>query len=201
MGMDIHGVFQKRQADRWVDISSDYDQRRDEYLYCWLSSTRTAGLKPLSRPRGLPDDFALDSDGFHPIENPDVLPYFRKFRDQHTDSTRLLMGEWGFSWLLGSEVIAAPPPIDIMKIWVPIDTYNEWDKVSNPKLWYELHSDWKQHEDSEHYATPENISEKTYWVIIEWSYDFTEDFKYFVGEIQRLMALHGEVRFVFGFNR
>ena len=87
-----------------------------------------------------------------------------------------------------------------MQIWVPIDTYNEWDKVSNPTLWHELHSEWRQHEDAEHYATPENISEKTYWVIVEWTYDFTEDFKYFVNEIRRLVGLYREVRFVFGFN-
>lgn len=109
------------------------------------------------------------------------------------------MGEGGFSWLLASEIINARIPVKKMKIWIPIDVYNEWDKTSNPKLWYELHSDWEQQEYSERYATERNITDETWWVIIDWVYDFTEDFKYFVDEVRRLTVIHEEVRFVFGF--
>ena len=184
MGFDIHGVFQKRDGNRWVDTPSDYDYRRDEHLYWWLSSTRTSRLKPLSQPRGLPDDFVVDANNFHPTP----------------DGHKLLMGEWGFSWLRGAEVIAAPPPIERMTIWMPIVTYHEWDKASNPKLWHELHANWHQHDDADLYATPRSITENTWRVIVEWDYDFTEDFGYFVKEVRRLTALYGDVRFVFGFN-
>ena len=201
MGFDIHGVFQKKEGDRWVDISSEYNEDRDLYLYWWLSSTRTAGLKPLSQPRGFPDDFEVDEYNFHPISSHDIRsPIKRKHANSYADRNKLGMGEWGFSWLLGSEIIAAPPPIESMTIWVPIDTYKAWDKVSNPALWHELHNDWQQHEEAELYATPENITDETLRVIVEWTYDFTSDFRYFVNEVRRLIALHTEVRFVFGFN-
>jgi hypothetical protein len=193
MGKDIHGVFQKNEAGCWADIPSEYNEDRDYYLYDWLALRREFAL---SQPRGFPDDFEIDENGFHPIASRDILPPDLR---KHCDLLRG-MGEWGFSWLLGAEIVNAHKPVRQMKIWIPIDAYNEWDKVSNPKHWHELHSDWQQHEDSEYYATPENIREGTWRVIIDWIYDFTDDFKYFVDEVRRLMVLHGDVRFVFGFN-
>jgi len=172
MGFDMHAVFQANKNAIWIDIASDYDCKRDYYLYSWLGMG--GHIKPISEPRGFPADF-------HQKENQNL-------------------GEWGFSWLLGTEIIAAQPPVQTMKIEIPIDAYTEWGKVSNPKLWHELHPDWQKQDYAEHYATPENITEKTWWVIVDWVYDFTEDFADFVNEVHRLTELHGEVRFVFGFN-
>ena len=69
-----------------------------------------------------------------------------------------------------------------------------------PAIWHELHSDWKNHEDAELYATPDSINDETWRVIIDWNYDFTQDFSGFVNEVRRLMSFHEDVRFVFGFN-
>jgi len=188
MGVDIHWVFQAYKNNQWVDIPSQYDGTRDYYLYSWL---RTGGRQAITKPRGFPSDFLLDADGCrHP------------YKDYAPDDRNLykFMGEWGYSWLSGIEILSTPIPVENMKIWVPIDVYNEWDKCSNPKHWFELQSNWQQHEDSEHYATPENITDDTWWVIIDWAYDFTEDFEYFVGEVRRLLSIHGNIRFVFGFG-
>lgn len=199
MGIDIYWVFQARKDSHWIDIPSEYRGDRDYYLYGWLGMSAGMSTHPIFERRGLPPDFLVDIDNRHPFASPELLPPYRK---EHPLGERYLyqfMGEWGFSWLLGSEILDARVPVETMKIWVPIDVYKEWDKISNPKPWHELHSDWQKFEDAAHYATPENITEDTWRVIIDWEYDFTEDFEYFVGEVRRLMTLYGDVRFVFGF--
>ncbi|RYY83660.1 MAG: hypothetical protein EOO15_20955 [Chitinophagaceae bacterium] len=172
MGFDMHGIFQARHKSKWIDIDSNYDFTRDYYLYSWLGMG--GWISPISKARGLPSDFQ---------------------KPAHQN-----LGEWGFSWLLGREIIEAGPPSQEMRIWVPIDTYKTWDQTSNPAIWHELHSDWRNHEDAELYATPDSINDETWRVIIDWDYDFTQDFSGFVNEVRRLISVHEDVRFVFGFN-
>ncbi len=168
----MHGVFQAKQNSKWIDIDEDSDFARDYYLYSWLGMG--GWIPPICKPRGVPCDFEKNERHF--------------------------LGEWGFSWLLASEIIESGPPSQKMKIWIPIDTYKIWDRTSNPAIWHELHSDWQKQEDAEHYATPESINEETWRVIVDWNYDFTTDFSSFFGKLHRLMDRYGEVRLVFGFN-
>jgi hypothetical protein len=46
---------------------------------------------------------------------------------------------------------------------------------------------------------PDKITTLAEEIVVEWDYDFTEDFRYFVNRVRRLETLHGEVRLVFGF--
>ena len=46
---------------------------------------------------------------------------------------------------------------------------------------------------------PDKITALAEKIVVEWDYDFTEDFSYFVEKVRRLEALHGEIRIVFGF--
>ncbi len=193
MGRDINWVFQALTKDgEWIDIPSEYGGDRDSDLYTWLG-------QDITEFRGFPVDFLVDEDNCHPVTNLEILePYELKLSSGGRGHYRH-MGDGGFCWLLASEIINARAPVEQLTIGIPIDVYSEWDKVSNPTAWHELHSNWQQMEDAERYATPENITQDTYWVIIDREHDYTEDFRYFVDEVRRLMALHRDVRFVFGF--
>lgn len=196
MSTNICWVFQAKKNDGWIDIPSEYHGGRDQYLYSWLS----LGGQPKVNSRGFPSDFVLSADGVnHPLASIDLItPHRRKFGESK-EELKQFMGEWGHSWLSGTEILNSPIPSELLKIWVPIDAYNEWDKCSNPKIWYELHKNWQKQEHSEHYATPDSITEETWWVIIDFEYNFREHFEYFLHEVRRLIAIHGSIRFVFGF--
>ncbi len=194
MGVDIYWVFQAQTKDgEWIDTPSKYSGDRDSNLYCWLR-------QDITERRGFPVDFLVNNEGScHPVTNLEILEQYElKLRSNALGHYRF-MGEWGYSWLLGSEIINARAPVEQLTIGVPVEDYFKWDKVSKPELWHEMHSNWRQMEDAEDYTTPENITSDTHWVIAGWERDFSEDFRYFTDEVRRLMALHGEVRFVFGF--
>ncbi len=197
MGIDIYWVFQACKDDQWVDISSEYNGDRDYYLYNWIDTE----LQPPASRRGFPPDFLLDDDGnTHPLETADLLPPCKRKYVSGGQGLYQFMGSWGYSWLSGEEISSAPIPVKRLEIWLPIDVYREWDGRSNPKLWHELRDNWQEGEHSERYATPETITNETWRVIIEWDYDFKEHFEYFVCEVRRLIAIHGKIRFVFGFG-
>jgi hypothetical protein len=193
MGRDINWVFQAQTKDgEWIDIPCKYDGERDYNLYHWLGNE-------ITEFHGFPYDFLVDEDNRHPVVDLAVLKTYEREILSDIRGHYKYMGDGGFCWLLGSEIINARAPVEQLTIEIPIDVYNEWDKVSSPKVWHELHSNWQQMEDAELYATPENITKDTHRVIVDWEHDFTEDFRYFVDEVRRLMALHGDVRFIFGF--
>ena len=105
MGFDIHCVFQAKVAARWVDVASDYKEDRDYPLYSWLGigcgdRIGTCTIEPLAPPRGFPADFEIVDDVWHPtlIELSPPSRFYPGCR---------LMGEWGFSWLLSSEILGA----------------------------------------------------------------------------------------------
>lgn len=192
MGIDIHCVFQAKVADRWVDVASDYKEDRDYPLYSWLGigggdKTGTCTIEPLAPPRGFPADFELVNEAWHPtlfkIEKPS--PYYPNC---------ILMGGWGFSWLLASEIIRTPAPRVPRTVRIPIDEYRQWDGVSEPTPWQPATANF-----GHVVGPPDKISTLAEKLVVEWDYDFTEDFSYFVDEVRRLEALHGEVRIVFGF--
>jgi hypothetical protein len=198
MGVDISWTFQARQHGQWMDIPVGYKGDRDGYLYGWLG----IGGERICNPRGFPLDFVVNMNTYcHPLENIDLFPLDMRHNvsnDQH--GTYVFMGEWGHSWLSGEEIIEARAPVRRMTIWIPIDIYKEWDQRSYPKVWHELRTDWQEQEYADRYARPENMTDETWWVIVDFEYDFSEHFKYFVDEVRRLVATYSEVRFVFGFG-
>ncbi|MDR0776743.1 MAG: hypothetical protein LBE81_08915 [Azonexus sp.] len=185
MGIDVFGVFQQRKEGRWSYLSRYYDGRRGT-LRAWLGVDSYRGARrteiPLILPlRGLPTDLDLNE----PVGTKSTIEN--------------VIGEWGHSWLMGTEIINSTLPVVNLKIWIPLDTYNTWDKSSNPEIWNELDPEWQQDEDVHYFATPDHINENTYRVIVEYPYDFSKDVEYFIDEVRQLIALHGEVRFVYGF--
>lgn len=175
MGTDIHAVFQKRLPDgRWEHVHSEYGEDRDYQLFAALAGVRNgclcATVTPISEPRGLPRDFSGGS-----------------------------LGDYGYSWLLGSEVLAWAKNAPTVTQWgiVSREVYERWDKVSPPcdysdALWG----------GSVIVATEENASSKPGWTDIEvsWQVSLREQLAYFIDEVQRLVDLHGEIRMVFGFD-
>jgi hypothetical protein len=115
------------------------------------------------------------------------------------------MGDWGYSWLHADEILNAPAPKYVRKISIPIEVYRQWDGISSPfdYCWQPCRDDYVKHED---FATPENITENTKFVVVEWRGNYSDfsdfsDFSVdFFDEVRRLKTLHGEVRFVFGFG-
>lgn len=192
MGLDIHCVFQAKVADRWVDVASDYQEDRDYPLYSWLGvgcgdRIGTCTIEPLAPLRGFPADFELVDETWHPtlIEVSTPSRFYPGCR---------LMGEWGFSWLLSSEILRASAPRVPRTVSILIDEYQQWDGVSEFPPWQ-----WAKADFGHVVGPPDKISTLAENIVVEWDYDFTEDFSYFVNEVRRLEALHGEVRIVFGF--
>lgn len=133
MGMDIHSVWQRQQADgswRVAEAHARHDawpQDRDYRLFAWLGADR---WRVIPRPalsvaelRGVPEDFVLvgfngggangESWRYHPVV-PDALfsPSLRYLAERggrwtEEDLPRLVvsMGYYSFSWLLASEMI------------------------------------------------------------------------------------------------
>lgn len=174
MGCDIHSVFQARKGDEWVDVATFWDDERHYQLFSVLADVRNgygfAGVqtgewvKPISSPRGLPEDFAYECYE-HPMSDPDALVPRRRgwwFEDHPLEvksmapdtmmvlsgyryedepitlfDCALWMGEHSFSWLTGEELLNwYENAPTVVKIGVVSREYfDKWDKVSPPE-WY-----------------------------------------------------------------
>lgn len=208
MGTDITGVFQKKENGQWNDISSDYNEDRHSALFAWLAlgcgdRAGTFFIQPLQEPRGFPADFEILNDdqyeNTHPIANNDIHPPW--IRNQAFSANpgshwylKIFMGFHSFSYLYAEEILNSTPRC-LRCISIPIDLFMRWDRKSLPEQWQTWCSDWNK----EGFSKIEEINTDTKFVVVEWDYDFTEEFAYFIDEVRRLKASHGEVRFVFGF--
>lgn len=189
MGIDIRSIFQKKHDGHWTDVLSDYDNDRDYLLYRWLyhggsDADGSCAIEPIRPQRGLPADFEVVDDYWHPLRGEGGNPTLGPLR---------LMGEWGHSWLLAEEILDTPAPRVTRTASIPIDEYRAWDGQSEPP-WQWICNGW-----GHAVGAPDKITEQADVVVLEWNYDFTEDFRYFVDEVRRLKDLHGELRFIFGF--
>jgi hypothetical protein len=193
MGLDITCVYQIREADRWLDVAIDRDGSRDYAIFDWLglgSFSRTIGtytFEPLAPLRGFPADFEIVNEAWHPtrIEIEKPSPYYPNC---------VFMGAVGCSWLLSGEIIRARAPRVTRTLNIPIGEYRQWDGVSTSTPWQ-----WATTNFGHVVGMPDKITTLAEEVVVEWDYDFTEDFSYFVDKVRRLETLHGEVRLVFGF--
>lgn len=213
MGTDVHSVFQKKTADGWVDIESQYGDERHYALFAWIGNVRNgfgfAGvpthdrIEPLSDSRGFPDGFTLVDGDSHPIatnamRGPRRAERYKDADNDPEDETylRVWMGGHSYSWLTADEILGAEPPRILRTGIVSINTFRKWDGVSSPTSYCGAISG----DDVSIAESPSEVNDKTTDVRIEW-FDHTADsFAYFIDEVRRLKELHGDVRFVFGFD-
>lgn len=185
MGCDIHAVFQAKKNGRWIDVESEYDERRHYFLFAWLANVRNgygfAGVpthdpvSPIAEPRGVPKGLTLEND-------------------EHNGKW---LGDHSHSWLTADEIMSAPrPESGIMRTGViPIEAYRQWDGKSRPKEWLgDIVGRNVVVAES-----PRLITKETTHVRIEWPMP-ANSLDYFIDEIRNLMSKHGEVRIVFGFD-
>lgn len=203
MGTDIHGMWQKKTETGWVDIPSNYEQDRHYMLFAWLGNVRNghgfAGIPthtpiiPLSNQRGYPKDFEV-TDDWHPIIGPEVLyPQAQKYYEP--EEKDFWMGDHSHSWVSGAEVLAAKLPSVSRTGVITREEYEKWDRVSSPEEWSAGITGPKIVVESAH-----ELTDKATHVQINWVVSLADQFNYFIDEVKRLQAEHGEVRFVFGFD-
>lgn len=205
MGCDIHAVFQAKRDGRWIDIPSKWEQDRHYFLFSWLADVRNgfgfAGsptytyVVPLAKPRGLPEDFAVDDWGRHKLDEAALLgaPDGVYVDDDGKQS----LGDHSHSWLTADEILAATPPgADIVQTGVvTIEEYRAWDGNTPPGSYCGGISG----RGVRVAETPAAIDEYTTHVRISWMKN-PDELAYFVDEVRRLRDEYGEVRLVFGFD-
>lgn len=203
MGTDVHGIWQAQKDGRWVDIESKWDQDRHYFLFSWLADVRNgygfAGVatyepvKPIAQPRGYPDDFELDGDD-HPVTDKAVMGRRAEYLEPG-ERPAMWMGDHTHSWLAADEILAAPRPGTIKRTGVvPTAFYDAWDGKTPPESW----SGGISGGDVIVAQAPTVPPEATH-VQIEWEQP-DDGLAYFVDEVKRLKAEHGQVRLVFGFD-
>ena len=183
MGTDVHAVWQAKKDGKWVDVESTWDQDRHYVLFAWLADVRNgygfAGItthdpiKPISKPRGTPPDF----DAYKYEGDTDDAPW---------------LGDHSFSWLTADEILAAERPGTIKRSGiVPRAFYDAWDGKKSPEFVERRYLIVVA-------KAPDVPAEATH-VEINWTQP-DDGLDYFVNEVSRMKALHGEVRLVFGFD-
>lgn len=107
MGCDIHGVMEKNFNGEWKAVNSQFDWERDYVLFGFLAGFRNRDVYCLGEPKGLPEGFdffkeSTENDSlYHNLHNHEELSY-RKMRNG-----RICMGDFGFTWHLFSDILAA----------------------------------------------------------------------------------------------
>lgn len=189
MGSDIHGVFQAKVNNQWIDIESNYEEDRHYQLFVVLAGVRNeygfAGVPtgepvtPIASPRNFPADFDLHLD-------------------KHGDKW---MGDHSHSYLSGEEMLDWYKNAPVTKRYGVItrEQYNKWDKVSEPEF----------HSGDVYGGSVIKISDTDFdraaypnytHIRVSWNSDLKKALAYFFNEVQRLVDKHGEIRYVFGFD-
>jgi hypothetical protein len=204
MGLDVFGVFQKREKERWVSFQSYYYGERDE-LRNWLGLNLEGGyeIKPIAQPRGLPADFDVDE----------------------------FVGEHSKSWLLADEILNALPALATSTEKISIKTYFEAcnkepdlrkleDSIEEIfiKEYFDRRKkefNLEEWENFKNYRSatgrclirlvaastmPFDVTFTSEYGFVDCIYDFSDYFQRYIDEIRRLKNKYGEVRFVFGFS-
>lgn len=208
MGTDIHGVFQKRAGDLWVDVPSGYNRERHYDLFAHLADVRNgsgfagivtgARVEPIAEPRGLPSDFELIDDNQHPISDEIASEWEKKSDWWEVGQTQPLrwIGDHSHSWLTAEEILSHDFE---RKTWktgvVAVELFREWDGVSSPKFY----SGGVYGTNVRVADNPCLVAEDTTHVRVCWR-EGGDRFAYFTDEVRKLADEHGEVRFVFGFD-
>lgn len=213
MGTDIHGVFQKWDGKRWVDIPSKYQGHRHYQLFAVLAGVRNGvgfagcptgeAIKPIAEPRGYPEGFAVQDD-MHPVDNVDKMTAWRRECHEKYEKDKpleIFMGDHSHSWLTGEEMLKwfKKAPV-VTKVGI-IDRaeYAKWNGKGEPASYCGgvggpgvlIVDDTR--------ASMKAQPDWTY-VSVTWKQSLRKELAYFFDEVQRLQKEHGKVRFVFGFD-
>lgn len=209
MGTDIHGVMQKKVAGGWEDVPTEYNENRHYQLFAVLAGVRNGygfagcptgdAVTPIAQPRGLPEDFDIE-DGRHPIPALEIMSKWRQKYHEEDESLEVWMGDHSHSWLSGQEMLDAfdhLPTITKTGI-LSREKYDRWDKSSAP-------SSYAGGVTGNGVVVIGSIAEAgshPEWTHIRctWQRDLKDELAYFFDEVRRLVELHGEVRYVFGFD-
>ena len=209
MGTDIHGVMQKKVNGRWEDTPSEYNEERHYQLFAVLADVRNgygfAGcqtgdeVRPIARPRGLPEDFAVEDD-LHPITKLEHMSEWCQKYHEEDESLEVWMGDHSHSWLSGQEMLDAfdhLPTITKTGILSRAE-YEQWDKKTPPPTYCGGVS-------GNGVVVIGSIAEAgshPEWTHIRctWQRDLNDELAYFFDEVRRLVDLHGDIRYVFGFD-
>lgn len=180
MGLDIQWVFQRNVDSSWVDIACDYQGDRDYVLYSWLGlgggdKMGTCTIEPLAPLRGLPEDFEVVDKLWHPTSIPNRNSGIAKYSDC------IFMGESAHSWLLVSEILQSPIPSVVRTVRIPTDEYLNWDDQEY------LPWQWAIPSFGHVVGMPDRIVTTENEVLVEWDYDFSEDFSYFINQLRQLV--------------
>jgi len=186
MGCDIHGVFQRfdPETEKWVEIPSEYGQDRDYQLFSVLAGVRNYHLEPIepiSRPRGLPEDFDWD--------------------DSEYPTRSVWLGDHSHSWLSGEEMLewySSAPTIRVSGV-ISQGQYISWDHVSTPYPYSQgiYGANVRVVDEGD---VPDLDSEPWSHIRVSWSESLWIELAYFFDEVTRLQDKFGKVRFVFGFD-
>lgn len=193
MGTDVHAVWQKKDpglGDKYWDVpEGDWEQSRHYLLFAWLADVRNgygfAGVPthdpivPIAKPRGLPEDFLLDTNDCH----------WGKW-----------MGDHSHSWLMADEILNAPRPDNgncTRTGVISAEQFAKWDGKSAPDSWSGGISG-----PGVKVAASAAVfkKEKGYThVTVEWPME--PELDYFIDEVKRMREKHGPtLRLVFGFD-
>lgn len=207
MGCDIHAVFQKLTPDGWEDVPTTWEEDRHYFLFSVLADVRNgfgfAGIPtytpvvPISKPRGLPDDFVMVDDS-HPLRERELLGWRAKYRNED-EAPQVWMGDHSHSWLTADEILGyvtrKTESSTQYRGILTIEQYREWDRSSAPECWCGGVSG-----PGIKVNVPSEIDDATTHVECKWVTTGLDQIAYFTKEVQRLKDEHGEVRMVFGFD-
>lgn len=197
MGLDVFGVFQKREKERWVSFQRHYYGQRDQ-LRIWLGAPLGSHyeMKSIAPPRGLPADFDADE----------------------------CVGDHFKSWLLADEILNALPALATSTEKIGIEAYLEacnkepvlskWEASIEEAFAKEYFDRHKKEFNRKEWAHPSRCliklvaaSPKPFdatftseYGFIECIYDFSDFFQEFISEVRLQKNKYADVRFVFGFS-
>lgn len=192
MGCDIHGVWQKFEDNKWIDIPSNYEQNRHYQLFAILAGVRNNyDVTPISKPKGLPEDFLMDDDA-HPIESSDIMDTRRQ--EYFKDDKEIWMGGHSFSYLTGEEILKWDPIKVVQSGIINKEQFMVWDGKSRPSSYARR----VYGPNIKVVYIPDDSNWTHIWV--KWESNMKEELDYFLDEVKRLVDLHGNIRFVFGFD-
>lgn len=208
MGTDIHGVWQKKDGEKWTDIPSNYEQGRHYQLFAVLAGVRNGfgfagcvtgkAVTPISEPKGLPDDFLMDGDD-HPVVSADIFdPCRSQWYDPKSDDLSVWMGDHSHTWLSGQEMLSwyEKENATIRSGVIDREQFYKWDGTSSPDSWCGGVSGANVV-----MADSDDVSRKDWTHIrVSWVENLNESLAYFFDEVYRLVNEHDEIRFVFGFD-
>ncbi|CAG9205514.1 conserved hypothetical protein [Burkholderia gladioli] len=212
MGTDIHGVFQRHDAQqgKYIDIPSEYEQDRHYQLFAVLAGVRNgrgfAGIQtgeavtPISEPRGLPNDFEIVDGDSHPIAYLEAMDPRRRKWHQECEPLEIWMGDHTHSWLTSTEMLSwyENAPSVVRRGVLSRSEFDAWDKETQPTSYCGAISGPSVLVVNE--CDVGKTDDQWSHVSVTWESPLKTELAYFFDEVRRLHELHGEVRFVFGFD-